>query len=167
NPAIQNKLRHELRQVSGNFEYSDIVKLPYLHTVVNEALRLHPPIGDTTRVVCEDDVIPLSSPIVTKSKETVRSIRVAKGTVITVPIRYINTSETFWGPGALKFDPGRWWQDKSNDDFPGNRHLAFGDGPRTCLGANFSSTLIKVQQAKSNSFIPLIPCDCRLWFTVL
>ncbi|KAF8169055.1 cytochrome P450 [Mycena galopus ATCC 62051] len=144
NKAIQDKLRHELRQVCGNFGYSEILKLPYLHTVVDEALRLHPPIADTTRVAIEDDVIPLSSPILTKFKETVGSIHVAKGTVVTAPIQYINTSETFWGPGALKFDPGRWWQDKSNDNFPGNRHLAFGDGPRTCIAADFSLALIKV-----------------------
>ncbi|KAJ6473134.1 cytochrome P450 [Mycena sanguinolenta] len=144
NPTIQDKLRQELRQVSDNFECSEIVKLPYLHAIVDEGLRLHSPIGDTTRIAVEDDVIPLSSPIMTKSKETVTSIRVAKGTVVTAPIRYINTSETFWGPGASKFDPGRWWQDKSNDDFPGNRHLAFGDGPRTCIGVGFSLALIKV-----------------------
>ncbi|KAF7333047.1 hypothetical protein MVEN_02411200 [Mycena venus] len=124
NPAIQDKLRNELRG-SGNLEYSEIVKLPYLQAVIDESLRLHPPICDTIRVAAEDDVIPVSSPIITRTGETVTSIHVAKGTVLTVPIQYINTSETFWGPGALKFDPGRWWQDKSNIDF-GNRHLSFG-----------------------------------------
>ncbi|KAJ7815964.1 cytochrome P450 [Mycena olivaceomarginata] len=144
NSAIQDTLRNELRQVSGTFEYSKIVKLPYLHAVVDETLRLHPPIGSTSRVAVEDDIIPLSSPILTRSGETVASIHVAKGTVVTAPIQYINTSETLWGAGAMKFDPGRWWQDKSNDDFPGNRHLAFGDGPRACIGADFSLALIKV-----------------------
>ncbi|KAJ7039377.1 cytochrome P450 [Mycena alexandri] len=143
NPAIQEKLRHELHQV-GNLTYSELVKLPFLHAVVYEALRLHPPKGDTTRVAAQDDVIPLSSPIITKSGETATSIHVAKGTVVVAPIRHLNTSETFWGPGALKFDPGRCWQDKSNVDFPGNRHLAFGDGPRACIGMDFSLALIKI-----------------------
>jgi cytochrome P450 len=74
----------------------------------------------------------------------VTSIHVGKGTVVAAPIHYVNTSEAFWGSGAANFDPGRWWQDKSNNDFPGNRHLAFGDGPRTCIGADFSLALIKV-----------------------
>ncbi|KAJ7124478.1 cytochrome P450 [Mycena epipterygia] len=143
NPTIQEKLRDELQQ-NGNISYAQISRLLYLHAVVYEALRLHPPIGETTRVAVEDDVIPLSSPVTTKSGETVTSINVAKGTVVTAPVRWVNTSDTFWGPGASKFDPGRWWQDKSNVDFPGNRHLAFGDGPRTCLGVDFSLTLIKI-----------------------
>jgi cytochrome P450 len=51
NPTVQDKVRNELQQLSGNIEYSEILKLPYLHSVVYEALRLHPPMGDTTRVV--------------------------------------------------------------------------------------------------------------------
>ncbi|KAJ7775681.1 cytochrome P450 [Mycena maculata] len=144
NPSFQDKLRIELVQVNDLADYSQISKLPYLHAVVYETLRLHSPIGDTTRVAAEDDVIPLSSPIAANSGETITSIKVAKGTVVTVPIRYVNTSETFWGPGFPQFDPGRWWQDRNNVDFPGNRHLAFGDGPRTCLGAEFSLALVKV-----------------------
>ncbi|KAJ7740567.1 cytochrome P450 [Mycena metata] len=143
NPAIQEKLRHELHQVK-NPTYSQLAKLPFLHAVVYEALRLHPPKGGTTRVAAQDDIIPLSSPILTKSGETATSIRVAKGTVVVAPIRHLNTSETFWGPGALKFDPGRCWQDKSNVEFPGNRHLAFGDGPRACIGTEFALSLIKI-----------------------
>ncbi|KAJ7916264.1 cytochrome P450, partial [Mycena leptocephala] len=144
NPAVQDKVRNELQQLSGNIEYSEILKLSYLHSVVYEALRLHPPMGDTTRVAVEDDNIPLSFPILTKSGKTVTSIHVGKGTAVVAPIQYVNTSEAFWGSGAANFDPGRWWQDKSNNDFPGNRHLAFGDGPRTCIGADFSLALIKI-----------------------
>ncbi|KAJ7016460.1 hypothetical protein C8F04DRAFT_897696, partial [Mycena alexandri] len=74
--------------------------LPLLHAVVYEALRLHPPKGNTTRVAAQDDVIPLSSRSITRSGETATSIRVAKGTVVVAPIWHLNTSETFWGPGA-------------------------------------------------------------------
>ncbi|KAK7053721.1 cytochrome P450 [Favolaschia claudopus] len=130
NPDIQDKLRQELHQVD-DIQYRDLAELPYLRAVVNEGLRLHPPTAETTRMAATDDIIPLSSPILVDS-DTVGSISVAKGTLVTAPIQYINTSETFWGAGADKFDPGRWWQDQSNNSFPGNRHLAFGDGPRNC-----------------------------------
>ncbi|KAF7354604.1 phosphoribosylaminoimidazole carboxylase [Mycena sanguinolenta] len=157
NPAIQDKLRQELRQVSRNFESSEIVKLPYLHTIIDEALRLHSPLGDTTRVLKTTSFLS-APPIMTKSKETVTSIRVAKGTVVSAPIQYINTSETFWGLGASKFDPGRWRQDKSNNNFPGNRHLAFGDGPRICIGANFALALMKVVvYGIVSNFTPTLP----------
>ncbi|KAJ7683519.1 cytochrome P450 [Mycena rosella] len=144
NPTIQEKLRNELQQTKGEIAHGQIKKLPYLHAVVYESLRLHPPMGDTTRVAVEDDVIPLSFPIAARSGDAITSIKVAKGTVVTVPIRHVNTSEAFWGPGSLKFNPERYWQDRSNTEFPGNRHLAFGDGPRACIGANFSLSLIKV-----------------------
>ncbi|KAJ7476848.1 cytochrome P450 [Mycena galericulata] len=144
NPGFQEKLRSELHHVEGLGNYSQISKIPYLHAVIYEALRLHPPMGGSTRVAVSDDVIPLSTPLAARSGETVSSIKVAKGTVVSVPIRYVNTSEALWGTGSLKYDPGRWWQDKSNLDFPGNRHLAFGDGPRTCLGSEFSLALMKV-----------------------
>ncbi|KAJ7661427.1 cytochrome P450 [Mycena polygramma] len=144
NDVIQDQVRQELQQLSGNLDLSKILKLPYLHSVVYEGLRLHPPSGDTIRVAVEDDVIPLSGPSITRSGDTITSIHVAKGTDVTVPIQYANTCEAVWGTGAFKFDPARWWQDDSNRDFPGNRHLAFGDGPRTCIGAEFSLALIKV-----------------------
>ncbi|KAJ7165665.1 cytochrome P450 [Mycena crocata] len=144
NSTIQERLRTELHQAGRQLSYSQLSKLPYLHAVVYEALRLHPPMGDTTRVAAEDDTIPLSSPIATKSGNIVTSINVGKGAVITVPIRHVNTSEAFWGRGADKFDPGRWWQDASNIDFPGSRHLAFGDGPRVCLGKQWVLAQIKV-----------------------
>ncbi|KAJ7983168.1 cytochrome P450 [Mycena polygramma] len=144
NDVIQDQVRQELQQLRGNLDLSKILKLPYLHSVVYEGLRLHPPSGDTIRVAVEDDVIPLSGPSITRSGDTITSIHVAKGTVVTVPIQYANTCEAVWGTGASKFDPARWWQDDSNRDFPGNRHLAFGDGPRTCIGAEFSLALMKV-----------------------
>ncbi|KAJ6506379.1 cytochrome P450 [Mycena vitilis] len=144
NEAIQDQVRQELQQLRGNLDFGEILKLPYLHAVVYEGLRLHPPLSDTTRVAVEDDVIRLSSPIITRSGDAITSIHVAKGTVVTVPIQYANTCEAVWGTGAFKFDPARWWQDNSNRDFPGNRHLAFGDGPRACIGAEFSLALIKV-----------------------
>ncbi|KAJ7499889.1 cytochrome P450 [Mycena latifolia] len=143
NPMIQDKLRNELLHVNAELTHNEIVNLPYLHAVVYETLRLHPPMGDATRVAAKDDVIPLSSPVTARAGGTVTNIHVAKGTVISVPIRHVNISEAFWGPGSSTFNPERYWQDESNTEFPGNRHLAFGDGPRTCLGASFSLSLIK------------------------
>jgi hypothetical protein len=40
--------------------------LPYLDSVVREALRLYSPVAFSTRMVFEDDVLPLSTPYVDK-----------------------------------------------------------------------------------------------------
>ncbi|KAJ6596760.1 cytochrome P450 [Mycena sp. CBHHK59/15] len=134
--SIQETLTKELQQVDDYLTHTEICTLPYLNAVVLETLRLHPPIGETTRVAIEDDVIPLSSPIIIRSGETVTSINIAK--------RCMNTSEPFWGLGCLEFDPRRWFQGVNTNNFPRNSHLAFRDGPRTCLGRGFAMALIKV-----------------------
>lgn len=49
----QNKLRSEIASLGGvDPSWEQITSgLPYLDAVVHEVLRLHPPVGETTRVV--------------------------------------------------------------------------------------------------------------------
>ncbi|KZT67044.1 cytochrome P450 [Daedalea quercina L-15889] len=142
---IQEKLRKELLEFSGSdptwdqFTYG----LPYLDAVVHETLRLHPPLGETTRVATEDDVIPLSSPMRAANGQLVDSIAIPKGQLVTVPIHMMNKSIKFWGPDAKEFNPERWLNEdgipKRAQEIQGHRHLlTFVDGPRTCLGKHFA-----------------------------
>nr|GAT51119.1 cytochrome P450 [Mycena chlorophos] len=156
---MQDRLRIELRQLPDDAEYSEIARLPYLHSVVYETLRLHPPIGTTTRIASQDDIIPLSAPISTKSGDLVNTLKIAKGTHVRVPIRPVNTAKEFWGPGAGTFDPERWWNISAEEDGEADvvggggshsgssgriMHLAFGDGSRACIGAGVALALMKV-----------------------
>ncbi|KAJ7683554.1 cytochrome P450 [Mycena rosella] len=144
-PETQAKLREELVQFGvADPTWDQLVSnLPYLDAVVLEILRLHPPVGETTREAIVDDVVPLGELITTASGEVVDSIAVAKGSIVTVSIRCMNRSEVFWGPNAKEFEPERWLT--LNDDhlrakeIQGHRHLiTFIDGPRTCLGKSFA-----------------------------
>ena len=66
-PRIQGKLREELLAVPTETPTMDeLNSLPYLDNFVHETLRLHPPVTNTMRAANEDDVIPLSEPIVDK-----------------------------------------------------------------------------------------------------
>ncbi|KAK0227131.1 cytochrome P450 [Armillaria nabsnona] len=148
NIDIQNKLRTELVQFGNTDPTWEQLNssLPYLDAVVHETLRMHPPVLESVRVATEDDVLPLATPVVTKSGETVNSLFVAKGTVLIVPIRTLNMSEEFWGPDAKEFKPERWLEDSAPKakEIQGHRHLlTFVDGPKTCLGKTFALTELK------------------------
>ncbi|KAJ6612832.1 cytochrome P450 [Mycena sp. CBHHK59/15] len=152
----QDKLRKDITRFSGVDPTWDqlVSDLPYLDATVNEVLRLHPPVTETLRVAGQDDVIPLGTPVVTPSGETISSITIAKGTSVLAPIRCINRSEALWGPTAKVFEPERWFTDVAvgAKELQGYRHLlTFHDGPRTCLGRAFA-----LAEFKARIFFPRI-----------
>ncbi|KAF9233341.1 cytochrome P450, partial [Melanogaster broomeanus] len=148
----QTRLREELLAFGGDPTYDQLSNnLLYLDAVVHETLRMYPPVREFTRVVPEDDVIPVSQPIRTKSGEEVNNISIAKGTVITVNISYINRSSAIWGLDAKTWRPERWLEEdgipKKAQEVQGHRHLlTFVDGPRTCLGKGFAVAEFKVHR---------------------
>ncbi|KAG6328692.1 hypothetical protein ID866_10397 [Astraeus odoratus] len=150
NPHIQSKLREELIAFGGEPTYDQLNNgLPYLDGVVHEILRLYPALNIIDRVAAEDDIIPLSEPVRTKSGEVVDHISVAAGTHIRIPISCINRSISVWGPDAKVFRPERWLTEdgipKKAQEVQGHRHLlTFIDGPRTCLGKGFAVAEFKV-----------------------
>ncbi|KIO07172.1 hypothetical protein M404DRAFT_998564 [Pisolithus tinctorius Marx 270] len=144
NPDIQTKLRTELLAFGSDPTYDQLTNnLPYLDAVVHETLRLHPPLGEFLRQATEDDVIPLSEPVRTKSGRVVNSISVTRGTQIGISTACINRSVAIWGADAKVFRPERWLEEggipKKAQEVQGYRHLlTFVDGPRTCLGKAFA-----------------------------
>ncbi|KAJ7250417.1 cytochrome P450 [Mycena rebaudengoi] len=151
-PEMQDKLRSDIARFSGVDPTWDqlISGLPYLDAAVLEILRLHPPIIEIPRVAQQDDVMPLSTPIVTPSGETITNIFIGKGTVIVAPIRCINRSEALWGRDSKEFKPERWHSDITvrAKELQGYRHLlTFHDGPRTCLGRAFALAELKASSA--------------------
>ncbi|KAG1849951.1 cytochrome P450 [Suillus subalutaceus] len=148
-PDVQTRLREELLVFGADPTYDQLkANLPYLDAVVHEILRLHPPLGEFTRLAAADDVIPLSEPVRTLSGEMTDSICIAKGTLITIPGAAINRSSAIWGPEAKEFKPDRWLTEDGISgkakEVQGHRHLlTFVDGPRTCLGKDFAISEFK------------------------
>ena len=100
----------------------------------------------------EDDVVPLSTPTrAAAGGATTDRVAIARGTIITVPIRSIHLSEDIWGPDAKTFRPERWLSDDEPAatrarELSGHRHLlTFFDGPRICIGKSFALAEIKVR----------------------
>ncbi|KAF9070794.1 cytochrome P450 [Rhodocollybia butyracea] len=154
-PALQDKLRQELEafgDVDPTWDQLMGTALPYLDAVIHETLRLHPPLSETNRVASEDDILPLSTPLLTG--ET--SVAISKGTTVSASAICINRADAIWGPNAKEFYPERWlvpeeggeqstvqWGKLASEatykEIQGHRHLlTFSDGPRTCLGKGFA-----------------------------
>ncbi|KAI6111678.1 cytochrome P450 [Pisolithus thermaeus] len=163
NPDIQSELRDELLAFGSEPTYDQLqssLTLPYLDAVVHESLRVHAPLTDFVRVAAEDDVIPLSEPVITKSGQAVKSISVARGTRIGLPLACINRSTSIWGPDAKVFRPERWLEKdgipKKAQDVQGYRHLlTFADGPRIAVLSVLVKSLVFEMRDGPNTQIEL------------
>ncbi|KAI6100328.1 cytochrome P450 [Pisolithus sp. B1] len=148
-PNVQTKLREELLSFGEEPSYDQLTTgFPYLDAVVQETLRVHSAVQDLIRQASEDDVIPLSEPVQTRSGEVVDSIAVKCGTEIGISVPGMNRSEAIWGPDAKMYRPERWLEPdgvtRKAQEVRGYRHLlTFGDGPRACIGKLFAIAEIK------------------------
>ncbi|TFK49746.1 cytochrome P450 [Heliocybe sulcata] len=147
NVDVQTKLRSELRaaqaQSGSDLTLEDIEGIPYLQAVVKEALRLSPPVFQSSRIASKDSVLPLSEPIETTSGELVQQLHVPKGTEIVVAIGPYQRDRTVWGEDADEFNPERWLngeQAAKNGTNVGvtSNLLAFLSGTRACIGWRFA-----------------------------
>ncbi|KAN0129605.1 cytochrome P450 [Lactarius tabidus] len=94
-PKCQERVRSEIaamRMKKGGqiLSATDLDTMTYTLATLKESLRLHLVVHTMAREATQDNVIPLSSPIVTKSGEQVSSIHVRKRTPIDVAIAVYN-----------------------------------------------------------------------------
>merc|ERR1712113_989138 len=59
-PDVASKARQEIIDVCGirGPEYEDLNRLPYVHAVLSEALRLYPSVPTDSKVAASDDTLP-------------------------------------------------------------------------------------------------------------
>ncbi|KAH9852216.1 cytochrome P450 [Lenzites betulinus] len=149
NPAVQEKLRDEIRRSGRDLSYDDIQRLEYLDAVVKEGLRLHPASPQTERVALHDDVIPLSKPIRTAAGETLTAVNISAGQVFHIPFTTMHVNPAVWGPDAARFDPARWLTPGRVPPPAELPHgwsglVTFCDGPRNCIGYRLAVFEFKV-----------------------
>ncbi len=104
-------------------------KLPYLEATIQETLRFYPPASRVVRVAEEDYRL---------SDE----IKIPKGCLVNIPAYAIHHSEEFY-PQPEKFDPDRFLpeQKAARDQYT---FLAFGHGPRNCIGMRLALLEMKL-----------------------
>lgn len=123
-PDEQERLRDELRTVTGGQPptVDDVAKLPRLKAVIQETLRLYPPVWMFDRRALGPD--------------TLGATRVVAGDlVIFCPYAIHRLPELWPDPETFRperFEPGK---EEQKNKFA---YLPFGAGPRTCLGNSFA-----------------------------
>ena len=134
NPQYQTRLREEIRanlpsidDVSHPVTAESLDRLPFLHAVCNEILRLHAPVTLTLRQAAKDT--------------SILGEFVPKGTRIILAPQGVNTSKELWGPDALEFNPDRWMgAGRTNTGGATSNYafMTFLHGPRSCIGQAFA-----------------------------
>lgn len=118
-PATQEEVAAEAKRVTGRGA-SDLDRLKFTRAVIDEALRLYPPVFLIARAAAGPDRI--------------AGLPVRKGDVILISPWLLHRHEKLWhDPDA--FIPTRFMSDAPVDRFA---YLPFGIGPRICLGAHFA-----------------------------
>jgi cytochrome P450 len=126
-PDADRRLRGELEDVLGDRDPipGDCPRLAYTGMVLDEALRLYPPVGRIGRRPIGDyriggRLIP------------------AEAAVFVSP--FVTQRDPRWWPDPGRFDPGRW-TDEASSRRPRYAAFPFGAGPRSCIGGHMARTI--------------------------
>ncbi|KAK0219095.1 cytochrome P450 [Armillaria fumosa] len=134
-PDYQARVREELGKGPADFEST-----PLLNAAINESLRLHPIVYTFSRYAAEDDTIPSSEPIQTRTEETWNSIPVEKGQMIMISAYTYNRLPSLWGDNPDDWIPERFLASEVKDRMSVGLHanlLNFSDGVHGCIGWKF------------------------------
>ncbi|CAG5128107.1 unnamed protein product [Candidula unifasciata] len=128
-PDIQEKVFKEITSVvkSETPTHEELNSLTYMEQVINETLRMYPPVSMVTRIA--------------KETRTYNGVTIPNGTMVQIPYFYIlNDPKNF--PEPQKFDPNRFSQEEKEKRDPLS-FAAFGHGPRLCLGMRLAILELK------------------------
>jgi len=125
-PDIQEKVYEEIHRVIGadrEPKESDLEKLVYLDTFINEVLRIRSPATIIRGRMATKDVV-------------YKNMIIPKGSIVSLYFHINHTNPDIW-EDPLKFDPERF----NAENKKGRHHfmyVPFGAGLRQCIGNNFS-----------------------------
>uniref|UniRef100_A0A182PYU9 Uncharacterized protein n=1 Tax=Anopheles epiroticus TaxID=199890 RepID=A0A182PYU9_9DIPT len=133
NPTIQERVRAEvlekLKLHDGNITYDALKEMTYLDQVINETLRMYPPVSQLIRVSTQP--YPVEGTNVTLEPDT----------MLMIPTYAIHHDAGIF-PDPERFDPDRFALAATHARHT-HAFLPFGDGPRNCIGMRFGLLEVK------------------------
>nr|XP_026485855.1 cytochrome P450 4C1-like [Vanessa tameamea] len=121
---IQERVYNEIQEILSNsdkpLQMEDLLKLKYTKAVINETLRLYPPVPFITRCCKEDLILP-------------NGIVIPKDSNVVVSIWGLHRNPQHWGDDVDDFNPDRFMSGQIPNAF-----MPFSHGPRNCVGYKYA-----------------------------
>ena len=132
-PEVEEKLHAELDAVLGGRTPNpdDVAKLAYLRQVLDETMRLYPPLPVMLRSAADDD--------------TVCGHRIPRKSIVAVMPWVVHRHNTLWADPD-RFDPNRFSPARAGERSR-YAYIPFGVGPHVCVGASLALTEILIAVA--------------------
>ena len=123
-PEVADQIRHEASSVFGDREpgLPDYLKLTYTRNVIQETMRMYPPIWSLARKAEAGDVI--------------GGHDIEAGDTIVLGTYVVHHNPRYWDHPD-RFDPDRFASDRAKGRAPYS-YLPFGGGKRACIGSAMS-----------------------------
>ena len=124
-PQAQDRIEEEVARVAGDraLTAEDVSSLVYTRAVVDETLRLYPPVANLLRKANETtDIAP--------------GVTVKAGERVLISPWVLHRHQAYWEEPE-QFRPERFL-DETAGERPRYAYMPFGGGPRVCIGASFS-----------------------------
>lgn len=135
-PHWQVLARDEVLRVCGARDFptkDDVAKLKTLSMILNESLRLYPPIIATIRRA--------------KADVELGGYKIPRGTELLIPILAVHHDQAIWGTNANEFNPARFSEGVARAAKHPVGFIPFGLGVRTCVGQNLAILQTKLALA--------------------
>jgi cytochrome P450 len=136
-PHARERVHQEVADVVGDGRptMDDVREFAYLEWVINEAMRLYPPVYTLFREPTEDVEL--------------GGYDIPEGSALMLSQWAVHRSPRWWDDPDT-FDPERWRQERVNER-PSFAYFPFGGGPRHCIGKHLAKLEAQLILARTAS----------------